>query len=111
MAWMKLSVELPINNLNHRWYALLKTVKAKWEIDKWPHDFLNGFAGWSHREHALQALPQAGMARGFREILEHLPKAVTERISKNMPGGPYKKLFLFSLFSFFLTFVVFCCLP
>ena len=29
VAWMKLGAELPINKLNHRWSALLKTVKTK----------------------------------------------------------------------------------
>ena len=34
VAWMKLGADLTIDNLNHRWSALLKTVKATWGIDK-----------------------------------------------------------------------------
>ena len=33
VEWMKLGAKLPIYNLNNRWSALLKTVKAKWGIE------------------------------------------------------------------------------
>ena len=63
VAWMKLGAELPINNINKRWENLMKTVKAKWGIDKWPHDCLrHSFCSYylAHHEDAAKTAVQAG---------------------------------------------------
>jgi len=77
MAWMKPGAELPINNLNHRWYALLKTVKAKWGIDKWPHDFLShSFCSYylAHHEDAAKTALQVGHTENI--LFKHYRKLV-----------------------------------
>ena len=52
VEWMKVGAKLPIYNLNNRWSALLKTVKAKWGIDKWPHDCLrHSYASYHFAEY------------------------------------------------------------
>ena len=87
VAWMKLGAELPISNLNPRWSALTKTVKAKWGIDKWPHDCLrHSFCSYylAHHEDAAKTALQAGHTESV--LFQHYRKMVRREDAEKFWG-------------------------
>ena len=87
VAWMKLGAELPIVNLADRWSALTKTVKAKWGIDKWPHDCLrHSFCSYylAHHEDAAKTALQAGHTESV--LFQHYRKMVRREDAEKFWG-------------------------
>jgi len=87
VEWMKLGADLPINNLAVRWNALLKTVKTKWEIDKWPHDCLrHSFCSYylAHHEAAAKTALQAGHTESV--LFQHYRKMVRREDAEKFWG-------------------------
>ena len=87
VAWMKLGAELPIVNLADRWSELLKTVKAKWGIDKWPHDCLrHSFCSYylAHHEDAAKTALQAGHTESV--LFQHYRKMVRREDAEKFWG-------------------------
>ena len=87
VAWMKLGAKLPISNLNPRWSALTKTVKAKWGIDKWPHDCLrHSFCSYylAHHEDAAKTALQAGHTESV--LFQHYRKMVRREDAEKFWG-------------------------
>jgi len=40
IKWWNMGAQFPVVDANHRWNAVRQAQKAKWGIDKWPHDCL-----------------------------------------------------------------------
>ena len=87
VEWMKLGAKLPISNLNQRWHELLKAAKAKWGIDKWPHDCLrHSFCSYylAHHEAAAKTAFQAGHTESV--LFQHYRKLVRSEDTEKFWG-------------------------